>query len=34
MALMPYEDLLTLFRRQWRLLALQFVNGEELKLDP
>ena len=30
---MRYEDLLRLFNRQWRMLALQFVNGEELKLD-
>ena len=34
MALVPYEELLMMFDRQWRVLALQFVNGEELKLDP
>jgi hypothetical protein len=31
---MRYEDLLRLFNRQWRMLALQFVNGEELKIEP
>ena len=34
MPLMRYEDIVTLFERQWRTLALQHVNNEPLDLIP
>ncbi len=34
MPAMGYEDLVGVFERQWRALALRFVNGETLELDP